>query len=749
MAYLFSGRFCGYICTECQEPLANVKIRLYRPSATNNDNLAATHAATDLKQSFAILTDENVKEKSPALLAEATTDENGSYAIRLGEKQEYDGGPLQVDIYVERVPGQKDDANGSPLQFTVATITPEWNERGNDVTWNWEYCLPHRFWCAIRSRFDAWVICGRLTTCKGNIPLAKATVTAYDADWLQDDALGSAITDGNGRFRIDYSTADFRKTPLSPWINFELIGGPDIYFKAELDGSPIIDENSGDARVPGRENIGHCFCVHLCTDEVQPGLTCNLAEPTGCVHGDANIMPGHVLEPVIGTALGAGFDRYEIDILWNGTGVVNDAVIYADSSGNPDASLSSGNHQVTNGTLGFIDLHKAAQGAGANILTSTDFEIRLHVFGANGDIETCIKTFSITASRTYIKTIGGAVAPDFTNPNEPLRVSDNAASDLATVGGNISVRGAAVAYGCDDEKIAEYNLWAKEDPAFSLPQPANGSSFDPTGWAAVASVVYANDDQRTYNTLDGMPNPDYLTNTGWFTRQLCSYIDGLPPICWGVPDLHEFKWNSPASGKYTFLLQLVDTAGNTYYDIQRAWIDNEVIRGKIDSLRYHGESTDLPPCSDIHVNNGSDAARVLDIRGFATDPLIVSGDTTTPTSDNFNRYTVWFRKQGAPSDIRIVTSNNPVPDRATWSGGSGDPPVDVLAEWDLSWIDAGTPAPNDADGNPIPANQRLARGESCTYDVILWAWDKTIVNEGTVHHTGKLTFPVKIVNDLP
>ena len=28
--YIFKGRLCGFICPECPEPLANLKVRLYR-----------------------------------------------------------------------------------------------------------------------------------------------------------------------------------------------------------------------------------------------------------------------------------------------------------------------------------------------------------------------------------------------------------------------------------------------------------------------------------------------------------------------------------------------------------------------------------------------------------------------------------------------------------------------------------------------------------------------------------------------
>jgi hypothetical protein len=57
--------------------------------------------------------------------------------------------------------------------------------------------------------------------------------------------------------------------------------------------------------------------------------------------------------------------------------------------------------------------------------------------------------------------------------------------------------------------------------------------------------------------------------------------------------------------------------------------------------------------------------------------------------------------------------------------------------------------PNDAADDPVEPEQRLARQTSCTYDFFLVVSDKTIVSEVTSHGTGVLTFPVKIVNDLP
>ncbi|HLG15968.1 MAG TPA: hypothetical protein VJH03_15900 [Blastocatellia bacterium] len=479
-------------------------------------------------------------------------------------------------------------------------------------------------------------------------------------------------------------------------------------------------------------------------------LNCGLTEPNGCKHGDPNLLANHVLEPIIGTASGIGFSRYELEVFWSGTVSIPAAVIYSDNAGNPDTALTTGNHQVNNGTLGFVDLQQAALGAGVNIVTSTNFEVRLHVVGIDGSRRDCTTAFSVTAARAYIKRIGQAWAHNITNADEPLRRLDDAVSELAIVGGSISVRGAAEVYGCASEKIAEYHVWAI--PGFAFAQPANGSAVLPAGdWLPVATVVYTSNDQRTYNTLDGMPDPDFLTNAGWFTRQICVWFDLNPnPICWDVPDLHEFWWESHTygvSGKYTFLLQVIDTAGNTYYDIQRAWIDNKGIRGKIQG------PAGISACQDIYILDVPGG--ILEITGYATDPLVLPADpTTTPTNDNFDRYRVGFRKQGAAADFWLdiplaggapahatLSPTTPVPTRAVWKGAAGDPvdpPAAVLAEWKLDWLTGGNAA--------VPADQRLAPSESCPYDIVLEVWDKTIVSEDGPHWTGRLTFPIKIHN---
>lgn len=269
MTYIFKGRLCGYICPECPEPFSNVTVRLYRTAAEQD---VTALAVAQPKDTFAILTDEQVKAKESSLIAETRTDEEGNFVFELGEKQQYSGGAFEVDVHCVTVPQLKEEANPSePLQFSITTLQPAWKQTETGYIAAWEYCLPNRFWCTVRARFGAWTICGQVMVCDTKTPVMGVKVFAFDVDWIQNDPLGNAVTDASGKFRIDYVTSDFQKTPLSPFINVEWIGGPDLYFRVEApDGTPLLVEPASQGRTPGRENAGHCFCVHLCLEEAPP-----------------------------------------------------------------------------------------------------------------------------------------------------------------------------------------------------------------------------------------------------------------------------------------------------------------------------------------------------------------------------------------------------------------------------------------------------------------------------------------------
>ena len=78
--FTFNGRLCGYICSECPEPLSRVKVRLYR---TRKEQDVTERAVANPKETFAILSDEEVKAKQSSLIAETETDEQGNFSFQL------------------------------------------------------------------------------------------------------------------------------------------------------------------------------------------------------------------------------------------------------------------------------------------------------------------------------------------------------------------------------------------------------------------------------------------------------------------------------------------------------------------------------------------------------------------------------------------------------------------------------------------------------------------------------------------
>jgi hypothetical protein len=489
-------------------------------------------------------------------------------------------------------------------------------------------------------------------------------------------------------------------------------------------------------------------------------LMCKLTGPSGCVKGDPSILAGKLLEPVLGDARGWGFSHYILELRSPGGTLLSNVIIYPDSGGNPDTSLSQGNYAVTGGKLGWIDLGKAITDAGTELFTSTTFEITLRVFDVYGGEKSgpCKITFNVSVSEVFIKRVSSPWSVNFTDPAEPLRTANDSSAALATIGGTMYVRGAANIYGCSGQKIQEYNLWAIPDHTFSFAQPAPFTAVIPAvDWVQLAHIVFTSqtvggttftaDQVRALNELDGDPLPDILNNI-WGVRQECIVITNPPPlppfvICHKIPSLINSVFDSNSkllpykldpshtggTGKFTFLLQVIDTDGNQYYDMQRAWIDNEKEVAEITGVGG------LKPCQDLYMKNKDGSFKTVDIQGTAWDALIDPANTAAPTSDNFDRYELSFQKQGAPSWQTITTSTSPVPPRPNPVG------VGSLASWNLQGLDFA------ANPHGYPANQLLKEGESCTFNLYLKVYDLTYVNEsGPGAHYGWDIFPLKIIN---
>ena len=262
MGFYIKGNFCGYLCHNFHEYLSNVNVKIYLPnSAGVRDNKS--------KYTFEILSNEAIDRKNQLLLGQGNTDDSGNYEIKLSDQ--YNGGPVAFDIEVTEVPYQKVKIN-KKIQFTLTTLQPVWKDDGSESYYSWHYCLPYQFWGGIRTQFDAWLICGYVkSSLDSKTPIAGAKVSAYDSDWIKDDLLGSVSTDSSGYFRIDYSSADFKKTFLSPLVNvetpFSAIPGPGVYFKvASKEGVMLYEENRSDGEKIPRRNIPNCFGIELYVD---------------------------------------------------------------------------------------------------------------------------------------------------------------------------------------------------------------------------------------------------------------------------------------------------------------------------------------------------------------------------------------------------------------------------------------------------------------------------------------------------
>ncbi|RNA61039.1 hypothetical protein D1631_03350 [Chryseobacterium nematophagum] len=271
MRHIIKGNLAAYLCRDCSEYLSQVKVRVYLPQS--DINLAAVSAA-EIKDTFKEVKEEEIKSKENRLIAEAETDMNGNFSLIIDEK--YSRSSLEIDFScgtISRPP--LTPKKGKERQFHITTFVPQWKITKEEqiLVANFSYIIPEKWWCIIKGRyFDIWTICGRLTDCQTGKPLAGITVIAMDADFITDDELGRNTTDSNGHFKIYYTSADFKKTFLSPIINIEtdvlppFASGPDVYFQLEYSGQRFALETKSNRR----DNVGYCLCVKLCSKELIP-----------------------------------------------------------------------------------------------------------------------------------------------------------------------------------------------------------------------------------------------------------------------------------------------------------------------------------------------------------------------------------------------------------------------------------------------------------------------------------------------
>jgi hypothetical protein len=279
MKFRLFGHFTGEICKECSIVFTHGIVRLYQ-QALSSDVL--THVVAQTKDTLRELKPEELKALDSKLLGTGTINAKGNYDVEFdGGKNKYEGGPVLVVLEIPFLePMKGPEKKHSTLYYVITSLQPTWEmSRAQDLAVaRFDYCFPERITAIILKHFDIWVISGQVVNCDNpRLRAGGVKVTAMDADFITDDALGSATTDSSGKFKIFYRSADFKRTFLSPLINIETLGasGPDVYFIVTgVGNTPLLTETRADGKKPGRKDIGNIFCVSLCvndTGDVDPG----------------------------------------------------------------------------------------------------------------------------------------------------------------------------------------------------------------------------------------------------------------------------------------------------------------------------------------------------------------------------------------------------------------------------------------------------------------------------------------------
>jgi hypothetical protein len=460
---------------------------------------------------------------------------------------------------------------------------------------------------------------------------------------------------------------------------------------------------------------------------VQRDLKCEITDPSGCTEETPDPTAGTLTVTVKGTAAGIAFGGYTLE-------VTKGSISYPGIVAYPGGT-SSGTAPVVSGILGVLDTTSLSDGA---------YTITLRVFPLGfGTTKTCTATFDLLKTIVYMNRAGGAQAVQLPannpNPFDPLAELAVGGTPRA-IGGSLTIKGSAYIYECLNRKIKKYEIRYAQvaSPGTEPAQPAKGAAI-PGTWPVANTInllEYTVPDQYQFWTRVG-PLATDLINT-WTTFMIgASTYYKLTPGSWYS--------GAAGSGRFSFLLTAEDTSAVTFHDIQHLWLDNRVILGQIVKLqRWNAKNNaweDIPPCTDLLLSFGT-----IRILGLAWDPVI---DTAwwpaTAPNDNFDHYDLVFWKQFSPTADAVVSGvTSRVPALPAMPPVLTPTVADAgqLATWNLTLLDALNLA------SPVNPANRLAREESCTYDLQLFVTDNTLVNDGSTTHYKYHTVPLKIINDL-
>jgi hypothetical protein len=485
---------------------------------------------------------------------------------------------------------------------------------------------------------------------------------------------------------------------------------------------------------------------------VQRKLVCEITAPDGCTDPEFDAGAGKWVVRVKGTASGAVFGSYTLAVERGGMPFPM-PVIYPGGG-------ASGTAPVVNGDLGKLDITGLQPDTYTVILT-------VHPAGP-GSPSTCSKNFEIQHRMVYISKVGevearivGAHPSDATEPLKLVKVNaDPPAPDPpgpeASLADSISVVGGADVYGCG-RQMSEYVLQYRQ-----VAHPDNPWQQDAPGpWVDVNAPLPFGDPThpRTYSLL-GMMLPNYVLNgkltRHWVQRSILQTF--FPPTYLDQWVTEEQAWHTGSlNGRFTVRLRVrhqpligpPDPTPPEVYDAATVWLDNRQIDGKITELGISGGGA-LGVCDELLLSQFvTPAGKKINatINGRAWDPLILdSYPSSLRPNDNFNGYTLDFKKDGSSTWEPIASSSTRVPNVLQQSPLAPLPAdTGVLHEWDIvGALDAGPGAPP-----PDPPYPKLYRGQRCAFLIQLYVSDTTRRGDGGTPHQDWDYFPFCIMNDLP
>ncbi len=463
---------------------------------------------------------------------------------------------------------------------------------------------------------------------------------------------------------------------------------------------------------------------------VQRNLRCEITAPKGCVKEHSDMANGLLFVRVMGTATGAAFGHYTLEVSQGGDPPISGIVSYP-------GGAASGSVPVIDGELGRINTMSLVDGA---------YTVTLTVYPAGaGSPRVCVETFNLLKAMVLMDKVGAiqavsmAPVPDNPNPLDPaaeLRKDFAAAPPppdyrLVAVGGNLSIDGMAYIYGCSGRKITKYEIRYSKvaSPGAEPSQPATLTPI-PATWPVGNQIV-----QLEYTLPDHyMP----WTRLGPGPTNLIRKWD---TFTWGgtFHYLKEAKWHSPGvgSGRYSLLLTAEDSIGAVFHDIQHIWLDNLPVYAKITGI------LNVEPCAELQLDQFANAN--MEIKGIAWDRLIDEAFPDTSPNDNFDRYRLrLFKQGGGHHEIGTFTDRVIEPFRKTGvypTDATATAEAGTLATFDIATIlDAANPGSNPAVSLP--------RGEGCAYYLRLDVWDDAKLNDDTTVHHAHDNWPFCIVNNL-